>query len=154
MSPLTITLLVILLIMIAIVVLLYFWGRKVQKQQDEQNELVNRTSQPVSMLIIDKKRLPVKKSGLPQEVINQTPFYLRRSKMPIVKAKVGSRMMVFMCDPSIFDTIPTKKEVKAMVSGIYISSVKGLHGKISSEDAPKGLRAKALRFLRKRSGNI
>ena len=43
--------------------------------------------------------------------------------------------MTFICESSIFDTIPTKKEVKAVVSGLYITSVKGLRGGI--EQAPE-----------------
>ena len=47
---------------------------------------------------------------------------LRRSKLPIVKAKVGPRVMSFICDAAIFDTVPIKKEVKAVISGLYITS--------------------------------
>lgn len=142
MSNLTIVLIVIAVVLLVVLVTLYLLGRRAQKKQDEQNEVIERTSQAVSMLIIDKKRLRVAKSGLPQEVIDQTPFYLRASKMPIVKAKVGPRMVTLMCDPSIYDSIPVKKEVKAMVSGIYISSVRGLHGKNESPVKAKGLRAR------------
>ncbi len=38
--------------------------------------------------------------------------------------------MTFICEGEIFDRIPTKKEVKAVVSGLYITSVKGLRGSI------------------------
>ena len=34
--------------------------------------------------------------------------------------------MTLMCEESIFPLIPIKKEVKAVVSGIYITSVKGI----------------------------
>ena len=37
--------------------------------------------------------------------------------------------MSLICDEKIFDSVPIKKEVKAVVSGIYITDVKGLHGK-------------------------
>ena len=79
-------LLVTLIILIIVLVVLYFLGRKLEKRQAENQAQLNAMAQTVSMLIIDKKRLPVKKSGLPQMVIDQTPWYLRRSKMPIVKA--------------------------------------------------------------------
>lgn len=85
--------------------------------------------QTVSMLIIDKKRMKIKESGLPQMVIDQTPKLLRGSKLPIVKAKVGPQIMSLVAEEKIFDSIPVKKEVKAVVSGIYITDVRGLHGK-------------------------
>ena len=67
------------------------------------------------MLIIDKKRLPLKESGLPQMVIDQAPKLMRRSKLPIVKAKVGPKISVLIADEKVFDLIPVKKEVKAEV---------------------------------------
>ena len=85
--------------------------------------------QTVSMLIIDKKRMKLKDAGLPQAVIEQTPKWLRGSKLPVVKAKVGPQVMSLICEEKIFDSVPVKKEVKAVVSGIYITDVKGLHGK-------------------------
>ena len=50
-----IVLLVILVVLIAGVVALYFVGKKAQKRQAEQQEMLNANKQTVSMLIIDKK---------------------------------------------------------------------------------------------------
>ena len=129
-STATIVLLIILLVLIGIVVALYFFGKRAQKRQEEQQEQMDAIKQTISMLVIDKKRLPVKDSGLPQAVIDQTPKLMRRSKLPIVKAKVGPQVLSMVCDDKIFDMIPVKKEVKATVSGIYITGVKGLHGSL------------------------
>lgn len=129
MSKLTIVLLIILAILIIALVVLYFLGKKAQKRQEQQQEQINAMKQTVSMLIIDKKRMKMKDSGLPQMVIDQTPKLLRGSKLPIVKAKVGPQIMTLVCEEKIFDSVPVKKEVKAVVSGIYITDVKGLHGK-------------------------
>ncbi|MBQ2804110.1 MAG: hypothetical protein IJF07_09465 [Lachnospiraceae bacterium] len=133
MSPATIIVLVILAIAVIGLVVLYFLGKKAQKKQDEQEKLMKENKQTVSMLIIDKKRMKLKDSGLPQMVIDQTPKLMRGSKLPIVKVKVGPQIMTLVSDEKIFDSIPVKKEVKAEVSGIYIMGVKGLHGR----QAPK-----------------
>ena len=143
MKPLGIVLLVILLVLIAAMIVLYFLGKKAQKRKDEQDEQIKAAAQTVSMLIIDKKRLRMKDSGLPAAVLEQTPKYLRRSKLPIVKAKVGPRVMTLIADEQVFDEIPVKKEVKATVSGLYITAVRGLRGPIEKpEKKKKGLRAK------------
>ncbi|MCQ2509970.1 MAG: hypothetical protein MJ116_05845 [Lachnospiraceae bacterium] len=107
---------------------LYRAGKKAQAQKEEQMEQMEAAKQTISMLVIDKKKLPLKDSGLPQMVIDQTPKRYRRQKLPIVKAKVGSRIMILIAEPEIFDIIPVKKEVKATVSGLYILSVKGARG--------------------------
>lgn len=126
----TIVLLVILGVVAAIAVALYFLGKKAQSREAEQKEQIEAMKQTISMLIIDKKRMKIKESGLPQAVIDQTPKMMRWTKLPIVKAKVGPQVMSLVCDDKIFDNVPVKKEVKATVSGIYITSVKGIHGSI------------------------
>jgi hypothetical protein len=135
--------LVIIAIMVAVMVVLYFLGRRAQKKKEEQDEQIKATAQTVSMLIIDKKRMRMKDAGLPAQVLAQTPKMMRRSKLPIVKAKVGPRVMTLIADDQIFDDIPVKKEVKATVSGLYITAVRGLRGPLEKAPAKKkGLRAK------------
>ena len=67
MSTLTIVLLVILIILIGALIALYFFGKKAQKKQEEQQAQIEAAKQTVSMLIIDKKRLPLKESGLKRQ---------------------------------------------------------------------------------------
>lgn len=124
MSTFSIVLLVILAVLIIVIAVLYFLGKKAQKKQAAQQEQMEAAKQTVSMLIIDKKRMKIKDSGLPQMVIDQTPKLMRGSKLPIVKAKIGPQIMSLVCDEKIFDKVPVKKEVKASVSGIYILDVK------------------------------
>ena len=137
MSTLTIVLLVIALVLTAAFVALYFFTKRMEKKQDAQREQMDAMAQSMSMLIIDKKRMRLKDSGLPQTVIDQSPKILRRSKVPIVKAKIGPRVMTLMCDEAIFDQVPVKKEVKAVVSGIYITAVKGLRGTVDTTEQKK-----------------
>lgn len=146
MPTFTIVLIVITVIVVAATIGLYFLGKRAEKKQDEQNAQIEAAAQNVSMLVIDKKRLRIKDSGLPEAVISQTPFYARLSKLPIVKVKIGPQIMSLICDAAIFDDIPVKKEVKARVSGLYITSVRGLHGKKEATDPKKkkGLRAWAV----------
>lgn len=143
-------LLIILLILVIGLVILYFVGRKMQKKQAVQQEQMEAAKQTVTMLIIDKKRLPIKQSGLPQMVIDQTPKLMRRSKLPIVKAKVGPRIMTLVSDAAIFDTIPVKKEVKAVVSGIYIMEVKGVRGPLETVQKKKGFWARTKRKIQQK----
>ena len=140
----TIVLIVILVILAAALVALYFFGKKMQKKQEEQQQQIDAYKQTVSMLVIDKKRMRMKESGLPQAVIDQTPKLMRRSKLPIVKAKVGPQIGALVADEKIFDDIPVKKEVKAVVSGIYITSVKGMHGKVNVPNTKKKSKFKQL----------
>lgn len=130
--------LIVLLVLVIVLVVLYFLGKKAQKKQEAQQEQMEAAKQTVTMLIIDKKRMPIKESGLPQMVIDQTPKLMRRSKLPIVKAKIGPKIMSLVADESVYDLIPVKKEVKAEVSGIYIMGVKGLRSPLTPPAKKKG----------------
>ncbi len=155
MRPVTIVLLVILAILVAVLIALYFFGKKAQKRQAEQEEKLNATKQSVSMLIIDKKRMKIKESGLPQMVIDQTPKFLRWQKLPIVKAKVGPQILSLVADEKVFDSIPVKREVKAMVSGIYIVDVKNIRGKapVAEETKKKSAFRRAMDRFQERTGS-
>ncbi len=135
MSKALIISLVILVVLIAAFVALYFFGKKMQKKQMAQKVQMREAAQMTSMLIIDKKMMKMKEAGLPKVVMDQTPKRYRNAKLPIVKAKVGPQTINLICDDGIFDELPTKCEVKAMVSGIYIVEIKSIRGKKKNKAA-------------------
>ena len=129
-------LIVILVIVVAALAALYFFGNKMQKKQRENQAQLEAMAQTVSMLIIDKKRLKIKESGLPQMVIDQTPKYMRWSKLPIVKAKIGPKIVTLVADEKVFEVMPVKRECKVVLSGIYITAIKSARGGLETP-APK-----------------
>lgn len=129
---------IVVLVLIAILIALYIFGSKMQKKQEASEAQMKAGAQTTSLLIIDKKRLKLKEAGLPKIVVDQTPKYLRRSKVPVVKAKIGPKIMTLICDEKIYDLIPVKKEVKAVMNGIYIMDVKGLRGTLDTKDEKVG----------------
>ena len=134
-----IKILLIILVIVAIAfVVLYFLGKKLEKKNASQQESIAAAAQNISMLVIDKKRMKLKDAGLPAIVLEQTPRLMRGSKVPIVKAKVGPKVMTLICDEKIFDLIPVKKEVKAVVSGIYITNVKNVRGSLEAPAKKQG----------------
>lgn len=141
-SKWAIILLILLAILIVGMVVLYFLGKKAQAKRDEQQAQMDAVAQQATILIIDKKRMKLKDAGLPQFIVEQTPKYMRRAKLPVVKAKIGPKVMSLIADEAIFDEIPVKKEVKATISGIYITSVKGLRGPLEKPAGKKSFRAK------------
>lgn len=143
MNPFLIAALIIIGVLLIAIIVLSILGKRAEKKKAAQDEQIAAAAQTVSMLVIDKKRMPIKDSGLPQQVIDQTPKIMRRSKLPIVKAKIGPRILTLIADEKIYDEIPIKKEVKASVSGLYITSVRGLRGALEKPaEKKKGIRAK------------
>ena len=128
MSPVTIVLLVILAVLIIGLVVLYFLGKKAQKKKAEQDEQLAAAAQTVSMLVIDKKKMKIKEANLPKIVYEQTPKYMRWAKVPVVKAKIGPKVMTLMADERVFQALPVKTEAKVVISGIYITEIKSVRG--------------------------
>ena len=125
-------------VVIAATVALYFFGSKMQKRQAEAEQQMQLNKQTVSLLVIDKKIMKLKEAGFPQMVIDQTPKYLRGSKVPVVKAKIGPKIMTLMCDNNAFEVLPVKKEVKVVMNGIYIMEVKGARGGLEQKQEKVG----------------
>lgn len=115
-------------VLLIAVIVLYFLGKRLQKKQQKNEELLQSNRQQITMLVVDKKKMRLIDAGLPASVIENTPKIYRRSKMYIVKGKIGPKLMSFICDAKIFEQIPVKKEIKAGVSGLYILDVKGVRG--------------------------
>ena len=138
-------LLVIIVILAILLVVLYILGSRMQKRQAEQQTMIDASKQTVSILAIDKKKLKIGDSGLPKMVIDQTPWYMKWAKLPIVKAKVGPKVMTLIADDACFDMIPVKKEVKATVSGIYITKVTGVRGPLEKPEGKVSWRTKLKR---------
>ena len=137
--------LIVMLVVIAVLIIgcvvLYFVGKKLQKKQEESQVQMEAASQTASILVIDKKRMRLKEAGLPAVVLENTPKYLRRSKVPVVKAKIGPKIMTLMCDEKLFPQLPIKKNLKVKISGIYIMDVIG-RGVLEAPPEKKGLFSK------------
>ncbi len=147
MDTIFIVLIIVAVVVAAILITLYFVGRKLQKRQEDSQAQMQASAQTVSILVIDKKMMKITEANLPKMVLEQTPKYMRRSKVPIVKAKIGPKVMSLMCDAKVFDLIPVKKEVKAVLSGIYIMDVKGLRGNLEPKKEKKS-------FFKRISSNL
>ena len=133
---------IVIIALVAGLVALSIYGKKLQTRQEESQKQLQAAAQNASFLVIDKKKMKLKESGLPQLVIDQTPKRFRGQKVPIVKAKIGNQIMSLMCDEKIFEQIPVKKSVKAKVSGIYILEVHGLRSTLEAPTKKRSFRAK------------
>jgi len=149
MDTFVIVLIIVAVLVTAGLIALYFVGRKLQKRQEASEASMQAAAQTVTILVIDKKKMKLKEANLPKVVLDQTPKYMRGSKVPIVKAKIGPKVMSLVCDAKIFDIIPVKKEVKAVLSGIYIMDVKGLRNNLDPKKAKKSIFQKITGVLKK-----
>ena len=125
--------LIILAVIAVLLIVLYVLGRKAEKKSESQRATMEAQSQTMSFYVIDKKQMKITEAGLPKMVTEQTPKYLRWTKLPIIKVKVGPRVMSLICDEKIYSSILPKQEVRATVSGLYVMSAKRLRGPVPEQ---------------------
>ncbi len=145
MSPWLLTFIIILAVLLVAVIVLYFVGKRLEKRQAAQKEQIDAAAQQITLFILKKDKKRLKDAGLPPIVMEQANAFMKRAKLPIVHAKIvganvnGSKMMTFIADDAIYPLIPEKKEVKATVSGLYITGVKALRGQLEKPQGKKKL---------------
>ncbi len=116
---------IILGVIIAAIVAAYFVIKKrLSKRVNDQQALVDQHKVTTSILVLEKRKDKVVNTDLPKSVVEQIPKIYRVRKVPIVKAKIGPKVMDLMCDEKVFDKLPEKRSVKVDIAGIYIAGIK------------------------------
>ena len=146
-----ILLIVLAALIVILLVLLFVFGRKMQTRQAEAEKQMELTKQQVSILVIDKQKKKMTEAGLPDAVVQQAPFYARKMKLPVVKAKIGPRVMTLIADAGVYEILPVKKTCTVMLSGIYITELKAVRGgSVPKLPEKKGF----IQKLRKKAENL
>ena len=142
---------IIIAVAVVVVIVLIFWrlSKRSEKKQAEQEAQIEQYKQQITMLVIDKKKMRPKDAGLPKQALDSMPWYSGLFKLCVVKAKVGPKIMIFIANSEIFDSIPVKKEIKAMVSGLYIVSVRGIRGPLEQKEQKTGPLRKLMGFTQR-----
>ena len=121
--------LLIIAIVAAIVLgIMYYFGRKMEKRQVEQQSMIDAAKQTVTIMAIDKKKMKISEAGMPQEAVDSVPWYAKRIKVPVVKVKIGPKIMTMLADEKAYLQLPLKTEAKVVISGLYITEVKSARG--------------------------
>lgn len=121
--------LLIIVIVAAIVLgIMYYFGRKMEKRQVEQQSMIDAAKQTVTIMAIDKKKMKMSETDLPKEAIDAIPWYAKRIKVPVVKVKIGPKIMTMLADEKAYQQLPLKTEAKVVISGLYITDVKSARG--------------------------
>ncbi len=128
--------LIVVVVVVAVLAGLYFWGSKLQKKYNEQQELIDQNKQVAQIFVIDKKKDKITNVKLPKQVKDQFPKRYQKKKMPIVIAKIGPQITTLLCDEKIFDDLPVKKQVKVELAGLFIVGIKGPKA-VNASNKPK-----------------
>ena len=128
--PIYLIILLIAAIAVFVGMIIYYFvrGKKKRETRDKTEEMMAENKQMLDMYIIDKKKMPLGESGLPKTVLDQAGNRTLKKKMFVVKAKYGPRIMSLIADREVFEKLPVKSNVRAEVSGIYMTGFVPLRG--------------------------
>ena len=113
MKTLFIVTLIVLAVLIVLSIVLAIIGKKAKKKSDDQREAMMAQSQVMSFYIIDKKKMKLSEANMPKVVTDNLPKMVKRAKMPVLKVKVGPKVMSLIADEEVFKSVLPKQEVKA-----------------------------------------
>ena len=112
MKTLFIVTLIVLAVLIVLSIVLAIIGKKAKKKSDDQREAMMAQSQVMSFYIIDKKKMKLSEANMPKVVTDNLPKMVKRAKMPVLKVKVGPKVMSLIADEEVFKSVLPKQEVK------------------------------------------
>lgn len=133
-----VTLIIVAVLIIAAVTLVVL--KKVMSKKKEKNiklaENMGNT-QTMNLFIIDKAKKKPTEANLSQNVVESLPKAIRKTKLPVVKAKVGPKIMTLVCDDGVFEQLLPKQEVKAKMAGAVIVSATRIRGPVANTNQTK-----------------
>ena len=138
--PIYLIILLIAAVAVFVGMIIYYFvrGKKVRDTREETQQMMQENKQFMDFFVIDKKRMPLQDSGLPKAVLEQASKRVRKKKMYVVKAKAGPRIVSLIAEKDVFEKLPVKSNVRAEVSGIYMTDFVPLKGaKIADVQANK-----------------
>ena len=119
---------IILAAVVAVLLILVFIGKRAQKRQAQNEDIIRANAQVVSVLVIDKKKMKITQAGLPDLALAEVKWYQKIQKIPVVKVKVQNRIANVLCDVRVYDALPVKCEAKVVLSGLYITEIRSIRG--------------------------
>ncbi len=128
---------IVLIVLAVILGGLYFLNKRLGTKMNAAQSMIEQTKQVASIYVIDKKKDKITNVNMPKMVMEQVPWYQKQLPNYFVQAKIGPQIMTLMCDKHTFGAIPTKKNVKVELAGIYIVSVVGMKSKEEMKEIKK-----------------
>jgi len=120
-------LLIVIFVAIGICVAYMIYSKKRKVGSDEIREMVQKNKTEQTIFVIDKQYCRPTENNVPKAMYEKITKGNRMRKIGIVKAKLGPKIMTFMCNKDTFNVLPDKKSVKVECAGLYIIGIVGMN---------------------------
>lgn len=124
--------LIVVAVIAAVVIALKIVNKKATEKKEENIRLATNAGNllTTNLFIIDKAMKKPEEAKLPQNVVDALPKAVRKVKLPVIKAKVGPKIMTLVCEKDVYDQLLPKQEVKAKMAGAVIVSAQRIRGPV------------------------
>lgn len=121
-------LLIIIVVILALLIAgMYYLNKRGMKRMIEAQDFIDQNRTTVQIFVIDKKQEKPSPTNMPKVVYEQMPKTAKMRKTNLVRAKVGPQIVTLMCDKPVYNALPTKRNVKVDIAGMYIVSIVGVN---------------------------
>lgn len=102
------------------------WGKIIKEKKEENIEKAKQTGNYVTttLLIVGKGMKTPKEAKMPEHAINSLPKMVRNTKLPMVRAKVGKKLMTLVCEKKAYDNLVVFKKARVKMAGMVIEDAK------------------------------
>lgn len=119
--------LIIIIILALIFVGMYYLNKRGMRRMIQAQDFIDQNRTTVQIFVIDKRQEKPSPSNMPKVVYEQMSKAAKMRKTNLVRAKVGPQIVTLMCDKPVYNALPTKKNVKVDIAGMYIVSIAGMN---------------------------
>ena len=119
--------LIVIFVAIGVIIAIYFYNKKVGDKADATKELIEQNKTVLSIFVIDKRYERPSEKNTPKMMYDKISKLNRFRKIGIVKAKIGPKVLTFMCGKDVYNALQTKKTVKVEAAGLYIMNIVGMN---------------------------
>lgn len=118
---------IIIVILALLIAGMYYLNKKGMKRMIQAQDFIDQNRTTVQIFVIDKRQEKPSPTNMPKVVYEQMPKATKMRKTNLVRAKVGPQIVTLMCDKPVYNALPTKKNVKVDIAGMYIVSIAGVN---------------------------
>ena len=133
---------VLVLIVVGVIILYFILKEKNAQNRENIAEKMGDNLVSTSVFVIDKGFKKMNEAGFSKAVLDSIPKKAKKAKLPVVKAKVGPKIMTLACDTDIIDKITPKTEMRVKLAGAYIVEAVPVRKKGSNKNTGNNRRKK------------
>lgn len=98
------------------------WSKIIKEKKEENIKIAKEKGNYVTttLIVVAKGMKTPKEAKMPQHTIESLPKLVRNTELPMIKAKVGSKVMTLVCEKKAYDNLKPFKKARVKMAGMVV----------------------------------